>query len=218
MKHTRKTQSPTSVTLGLVDEGEIMGMPAAWHTGPASSDRPEATSPSTATTLSRLMNFLTMVTDSPAVERLSSCSNCNCLPSTPPALLISSMARAVPSCDDTPKVASVPVSEQNSPTLMVSAPAAPAAPLSEGLHPAHGSAAVAAAAAATVARKARRGWAGFMGEVGIEGSRDRIWLWESPWPEARNLAVGFQSRTHMEHWSGCGLEAPRNPSAPSPNR
>ena len=127
------------------------------------------------------MNFLTMVTDSPAVERLSSCSNCNCLPSTPPALLISSMARAVPSCDDTPKVASVPVSEQNSPTLMVSAPAAPAAPLSEGLHPAHGSAAVAAAAAATVARKARRGWAGFMGEVGIEGSRDRIWLWESPW-------------------------------------
>ena len=161
VKHTRKTQSPTSVTLGLVDEGEIMGMPAAWHTGPASSERPEATSPSTATTLSRLMNFLTMVTDSPAVERLSSCSNCNCLPSTPPALLISSMAKTVPSWEDTPKVASVPVREQNSPTLMVSAPAVPAAPPSDGLQPVHGKT-VAAVAAATVARKARRGWAGFM--------------------------------------------------------
>jgi hypothetical protein len=91
--------------------------------------------------------------------------------------------------------------------LMVSAPAAPAAPLSEGLQPVHGSAAVAAAAAATVARKARRGWAGFMGEVGIEGSRDRIWLWESPWTEARNLAAGFQSRTHIEHWSACCLKS-----------
>jgi hypothetical protein len=43
-------KSPTSVTFGFVDEGEIIGTPADWHTGAAARLRDEATSPSTAIT------------------------------------------------------------------------------------------------------------------------------------------------------------------------
>src|SRR6266540_2918972 len=54
-------------------------------------------------------------------------------PSTPPALLISSIANAVPLCEDCPNAASLPVKEANSPTLIV-APPLPLPPLaSDGL-------------------------------------------------------------------------------------
>jgi hypothetical protein len=56
----------------LVEDGEIIGTWLACAMGAASRDRPEATSPRMATTLSRVMSFLAMVADSPGVLRLSS--------------------------------------------------------------------------------------------------------------------------------------------------
>ena len=50
MKHTRKIMSPTSVTFGFVDDGDTIGTPFSWHTGAPTSDKLDATSPSTATT------------------------------------------------------------------------------------------------------------------------------------------------------------------------
>src|SRR5579862_7874693 len=50
-------------------------------------------------------------------------------PSTPPPAFISSMASWVPLCEAWPKAASLPVSEANSPTLMVSPPAVEPPPL-----------------------------------------------------------------------------------------
>ena len=50
MKQTRKIMSPTSVTSGFVDDGETIGTPFSWQTGAPTSDRLDATSPSTATT------------------------------------------------------------------------------------------------------------------------------------------------------------------------
>ena len=44
--------SPIAVTLGFVLEGEIIGTPASWHTGPPAEDSLLATSPRTAATLS----------------------------------------------------------------------------------------------------------------------------------------------------------------------
>src|SRR5450432_35123 len=120
MKQTRKIKSPVPVTLGLVELGEIIGILFCWQIGAASSERDEATSPRMATTLSREISLLTTVAGSPALERSSSVSNSIFLPSTPPAALICSTASNVPSCDEMPNVASLPVSEAYSPTLMVS--------------------------------------------------------------------------------------------------
>src|SRR5579883_3012611 len=95
-----------------------MGMCASWQIGAASSERLEATSPSTATTPSREINLFTTVLASPALERSSSERSWMGLPSTPPPALISSTASSVPSCEETPNDASLPVSEANSPTRM----------------------------------------------------------------------------------------------------
>ena len=131
MKQTRKTKSPTSVTFGFVELGEIIGTLAFWQIGAASSERPDATSPSTAMTLSREMSLRTTLADSPCLDCVSSVMRSNFRPSTPPAALSSSMASSVPLCDDWPNVASLPVSEANSPTLMtaLAEPFPPSLPL-----------------------------------------------------------------------------------------
>src|SRR5207248_3294522 len=49
MKQMRKMKSPTSVTFGFVDAGEIIGTLFCWQIGAASSDFDDATSPSRAT-------------------------------------------------------------------------------------------------------------------------------------------------------------------------
>ncbi len=109
--------------MGLVEEGEIIGILFSWQMGAASSERDDATSPRIATTPSLEINLRTTVADWPACDWLSSVSSSIFLPSTPPAALMSSMASCVPLCDDWPNVASLPVSDANSPTLMVSLPA-----------------------------------------------------------------------------------------------
>lgn len=75
MKQTRKMESPTWVTLGLVEAGVISGTPAAWATGAASSVREEEHSPISAMTRLREINRLAAVADSPGAERLSSTTN-----------------------------------------------------------------------------------------------------------------------------------------------
>ena len=60
-----------------------MGMWFSWQMGAASSDLEEATSPSTATTLSSEMSFRTIVAGSPATERSSSVMRSIFFPSTP---------------------------------------------------------------------------------------------------------------------------------------
>src|SRR6202789_801473 len=61
-----------------------------------------------------------MVADSPCFDWSSSVMSSSFRPRTPPAALISSIASAVPLCDDWPNAASLPVSEAYSPILMVS--------------------------------------------------------------------------------------------------
>ena len=80
------------MTFGLVDDGEIIGILFCWQIGAASSERDEATSPSTATTLSLEINLRTTVADWPAFDWLSSVISWIFLPSTPPPALRSSMA------------------------------------------------------------------------------------------------------------------------------
>src|SRR5262249_43710161 len=73
----------------------------------------------------------TTVADSPGVDRVSSVTRLNFLPSTPPAALRSLTARAVPLWEELPNAASLPVKDANSPTGIVSPPPPP-----EGLlHP-----------------------------------------------------------------------------------
>src|SRR5271170_701093 len=120
MKQTRKIKSPTSVTFGFVDDGEIIGILFSWQIGAASSERDDATSPRIATTPSLEINLRTTVAGWPACDWSSSVSNRNFPPRTPPAALRSSIAICVPLCDDWPNVASLPVSDANSPTLMTS--------------------------------------------------------------------------------------------------
>ncbi len=111
---------PLVVTDTLVAPGEMSGIFSVWQIGAASSVRPEVISPSTATTLSREMSFLTTVADSPAFDWSSSVSSSSWRPRTPPPALISSIASKVPLCAFWPNTASLPVSEANSPILMVS--------------------------------------------------------------------------------------------------
>src|SRR5580693_2468222 len=92
--------------------------------GAASSERDDATSPSIATTPSLEINLRTTVADWPACDWSSSVSSWIFLPSTPSPALSLSTASCVPLCDDWPNVASLPVSEANSPTLMMSLVAA----------------------------------------------------------------------------------------------
>ena len=47
------------MTLGLVDDGETIGTPFSWQIGAPTSDNPDATSPSTATTPSRVISRVT---------------------------------------------------------------------------------------------------------------------------------------------------------------
>ena len=61
-------KSPVSVTLGLVEAGEIIGTPFCWQIGAASSDRLEATSPNTATTPSFEISLFTTLAGSPALD------------------------------------------------------------------------------------------------------------------------------------------------------
>ena len=68
--------------------------------GAASSERLEATSPSMATTLSREMSFLRHDAGFAGLDWSSSVMSSSCLPSTPPAALISSMAIRVPLWED----------------------------------------------------------------------------------------------------------------------
>src|SRR5271170_5821174 len=124
MKQTRKIKSPTSVTFGFVDDGEIIGILFSWQIGAASSERDDATSPRIATTPSLEINLRTTVAGWPACEWSSSVSNRNFPPRTQPAALRSSIAICVPMCDDWPNVASLPVSDANSPILISSPPAA----------------------------------------------------------------------------------------------
>src|SRR3954453_9114522 len=87
-----------------------------------------------AMTLSREISLLTTVAGSPAFERSSSVRSSSFLPSTPPAEFRVSIANMVPSCEDFPKVASLPVKEANSPTLITLSPP-PAWPWPGLLHP-----------------------------------------------------------------------------------
>ena len=61
MKQTRKIMSPTSVTAGFVDDGDTIGTPFSWHTGAPTSDRLDATSPSTADDLIAVTSRVTAV-------------------------------------------------------------------------------------------------------------------------------------------------------------
>ena len=108
------------MTFGLVEAGEIIGILFCWQIGAASSDFEEATSPRTATTLSCEISLRTMVAGWPAFDWSSSVISLSFFPSTPPAALISSIARAVPLCDDWPKLALPPVSEAYSPITISS--------------------------------------------------------------------------------------------------
>src|SRR5580658_7394133 len=103
-----------------------MGIWLCWQMGAASSEREEATSPRTATTPSSEINLRTSVEGWPACDWSSSVMSWTCLPSTPPAALRSSTARAVPLWDDCPNDASLPVSEAYSPTLTTALPLPPA--------------------------------------------------------------------------------------------
>ena len=132
IKQTRKIKSPVSVTFGLVEAGEIIGTPFSWQIGAASSERLEATSPRMAMAPSFEINLFTTLAGSPALDWSSSVLSSNFLPSTPPAAFSSSMASCVPSCEEMPKVASLPVSEANSPTRIVS-PLPPPQPLSPSI-------------------------------------------------------------------------------------
>ncbi len=64
MKHTRETMSPTSVTLGLVEDGEIIGTPWSWATFPPAIESDDATSPMSPTTWSCCIRRVTAVTAS----------------------------------------------------------------------------------------------------------------------------------------------------------
>ena len=108
------------MTFWLVEAGEIIGILLCWQIGAASSDRLDATSPSTATTLSCAISFRTIVAGWPACDWSSSVISFSFFPSTPPAALISSNASCVPLCEDWPKLALPPVSEANSPILISS--------------------------------------------------------------------------------------------------
>jgi hypothetical protein len=123
----RKMQSPTCVTLGFVDEGEIMGTPAAWQIGAPASERDDATSPITAMTRSWLMSFCTAVAASCAWDWSSSTTTrTGSPPILPCAWLVSSaIADSTPSLVEPPNVASPPVSEPNSPMTSSSLPLPP---------------------------------------------------------------------------------------------
>src|SRR5262245_33966160 len=122
----RKMQSPTCVTLGFVDEGEIIGTPAAWQIGPPASEREDATSPTTAT-LSSCTSFCTAVAASAAwLCSSSTTKRTGSPPILPCASLVSSAtATSTPSLVEPPNVASPPVSEPYSPITSSSFPPPP---------------------------------------------------------------------------------------------
>ena len=105
-----------------------MGTLFCWQIGAASMDLDDATSPSIATTPSLEISFFTTVEASPCLDWSSSVSNTSFLPNAPPAAFASSIASKVPLWDMVPNVASLPVSEAYSPTLMVSPPPPPLPP------------------------------------------------------------------------------------------
>lgn len=72
VKHTRKTYSRPSVTFTLVDEGVIIGTLLVLAMRPPASERDEATSPSSATTLFRSMSCRTFCVASLAFDLSSS--------------------------------------------------------------------------------------------------------------------------------------------------
>src|SRR5690242_3437026 len=162
--------------------------------GAASRERPDATSPRTATTLSREISLRTMVADSPALVWLSSVISSTFFPSTPPDALISSIASAVPLCEDCPKAASLPVSEANSPTLIVSDEAPP--PLESLLQPHKVSAAVRAGHA-----KDRISLCHFFISVSVDRPPHLCHLppsGSSRTAEARKIRGAFQSSSAVE--------------------
>jgi hypothetical protein len=126
-KHIRKMQSPTWVTFGFVEDGEIMGTPAAWQIGPPASERDDATSPITAMTWSWLMSFWTAVAASCAWDWSSSTTTRTGSPPILPcaSLVSSAIATSTPSLVEPPNVASPPVSEPYSPITSSSFPPPP---------------------------------------------------------------------------------------------
>ncbi len=72
------------MTFGLVEAGEIMGILFCWQMGAASRDFDEATSPSTATTLSCEISLRTMVAGCPAMGLIVLGDELDLFPSTPP--------------------------------------------------------------------------------------------------------------------------------------
>ena len=107
------------MTFGLVEPGEIIGIFAAWQIGAPSSERLEATSPSTATTWSLAISLRTQVPLSPGFDSVSSVISSSFVPSTPPASLMSSIAMTVPWWEEVPRLASLPVKQAYSPTGIV---------------------------------------------------------------------------------------------------
>ena len=124
MKQTRKTYLRvalrSSVTLGLVDAGEIIGILWSSATGAMASERLDATSPMIMVTLSLTMSRVIATWASSGLPWSSSVLRASFLPFTPPALLSSSKASLMPLSVETPKVASEPVREATWPTRIVS--------------------------------------------------------------------------------------------------
>ena len=96
-----------------------MGILFCWQIGAASSERPEATSPSTATTLSREISFRTIVADSPGFGLVVLGNQFDLLAQhAAGGVDLIDRPASVPLCDDCPNAASLPVNEANSPTLI----------------------------------------------------------------------------------------------------
>src|SRR4051812_19120497 len=92
------------------------------------SDRVEATSPSSATTRSLEINRVAAVAASSGLPSSSSAITWICRPLIPPAPFTSLTASWMPRSLEVPKVASVPVIDPTSPTLIIPVSAAPTFP------------------------------------------------------------------------------------------
>ena len=107
------------MTLGFVDDGEIIGTLAALQIGAAWMDSVEATSPITAVGLLLVMIFLTTLEAPSGVPASSWTSTTSVWPLTPPAALIAFIASLTPLSVEWPNVDLSPVSDPYSPIVMV---------------------------------------------------------------------------------------------------
>ena len=124
MKQTRKTygrtRSPSLVTLGLVDAGEIIGTLCSSAIGAIASERRDATSPMRIEAWSFTTSRVAATAASSGFPWLSYVLSSIRLPLTPPFALASSMASFSPLSVESPNVASAPVREPTWPSTITS--------------------------------------------------------------------------------------------------